>query len=497
MRCFCNQLCKWTIVLCGCLFLSSCMLGPDFHAPSAPHVKKYTPEKLPKKTASAKGLRKAGASQRFVSQMNLPGEWWHLFHSPALDELIRLSLENSPNLEAAKAALWQARENYLAQLGTFFPTVGGQVNAEKQRFSASTIGGNTGSSVFNLFNVTANISYTVDVFGGLRRQAEAFGAQIDYQQYQLIAAFITLTANVVTTAITVASLKSQIATTKELLAAQQATLGILQKQFQLGGVSKVEVYTQQTLVDQTRATLPPLQKSLAQTRHALTTLVGVPPSCKLPELRLKELNLPKDLPVILPSQLVRRRPDVQASEALLHAASAQIGVATANLFPQITLTGNYGWTALNVHELFTPFSKTWMMSTNLLQPIFQGGSLLAQRRAALAAYSQVFAQYRQTVLQAFQNVADSLRAIETDARTLRYQRQAEIASRNALKLAQAQYRLGGASYLILLNAQQQYLQTRINRVQAEAARYNDTAALFQALGGGWWNYTNTCQNRQS
>jgi NodT family efflux transporter outer membrane factor (OMF) lipoprotein len=241
------------------------------------------------------------------------------------------------------------------------------------------------------------------------------------------------------------------------------------------------------LLAQTRATVPPLEKSLAQSHHALAVLVGAFPNAKLPVIHLDKLTLPGHLPVSLPSRLVSQRPDVLAAEALLHAASAQIGVATANLFPQITLTGALGWQSMNPGSLFSATSKNWSMMGQLAQPIFQGGALLAQRRAAIAAYEQARAQYRQVVLQAFQNVADSLRAIELDAQTLRAQMNAERAARRTLSLTQQQYRLGGASYLGLLNAQQQYQQTRIARIQAEAARYNDTAALFQALGGGWWN----------
>ncbi|MBA3662009.1 MAG: efflux transporter outer membrane subunit [Gammaproteobacteria bacterium] len=479
------------------VLLTGCLVGPNFQPPPSPATHRYTDERLPEHTVATPSLGKAGIVQHFKPGRDIPHEWWGLFQSKSLDQLVRLSLKNSPNLAAAKAALAQARENLLSQIGTtLFPSVDLQGFGQRQRFSDDTIGFNQGS-IFNLFNVQANVSYTLDLFGGARRAVEAYGAQVDYQQYQLIGAYLALTANVVTTAITVASFKAQIAATLDLLRAQEVTLNILTKQFDLGGISRTQVYTQETLVNQTRASLPSLQKRLAQSKHALAALVGVLPSCKLPELELSELTLPANLPVVLPSRLVRMRPDIQASEALLHAASAQIGVATANLLPQVTLSGYYGWTAMTASGLFDPANHVWSVMSSFLQPVFRGGALQAQRRAAIDACQQAFQQYRQTVLQAFQNVADSLQAIETDGRILKAQRTAEIAARNSLTLAQSQYRLGGASYIVLLNAQQQYQQTRITRIQAQTNRYNDTAGLLQALGGGWWNYPRTaCQSQR-
>ena len=299
---------------------------------------------------------------------------------------------------------------------------------------------------------------------------------------------MTLTANIITTAITEASLRGQIAVTWSLIAEEERLLRILRQQFKLGGVAGSEVLTQATQLAQTRATLPPLQKSLAKNRDALAALVGdLPSQSHLPKFYLSELKLPVDIPLTLPSELVCQRPDIQASEALLHAASAQIGVATANMLPQITLSADYGWISTELSNLFTHANSVWSIEGQLVQPIFQGGTLLSRRRAAIAAYDQAAAQYRQTVLLAFQNVADALNALEIDARTLRAQAAAEDAARANFIVARNQYKLGGVSFLILLNAEVQYQQTRINRIQAEAARYTDTAALFQALGGGWWH----------
>jgi NodT family efflux transporter outer membrane factor (OMF) lipoprotein len=234
--------------------------------------------------------------------------------------------------------------------------------------------------------------------------------------------------------------------------------------------------------------LPPLEKALAQTRHQLSVFAGkLPGESGLPEFQLDSLLLPLELPVTLPSSLVRQRPDIQASEALLHAASAQIGVATANLYPQITLSGNVGSAALQAGNLFGSGNGFWSIAAGLLQPIFNGGALSARRRAAIAAYDQAAAEYQGTVLTAFQNVADALRALDLDASALKTQAETEVLARESLELATQQYQVGAVSYLTLLDAQRSHQQARIGLVQAQAARYADTAALFQALGGGWWN----------
>jgi len=464
------------------------MVGPDFHAPPHPRVKSYTVDPLPKKTAATPSAGKAGRTQTFKQAQNIPSEWWRLFHSRELNNLIDLGLANSPNLAAAYAALRNAQETLYAQIGsTLLPSASALVSGERQRFSEATLGLEVPPRIFNLFNTTVNVSYTLDVFGGARRQIESLKAQVDYQQFQLIAAYLTLTSNIVTTAIAAASYEAQIQASFNLLKSQEYTLYILRKQFQLGGIAKPNVLTQETLVEQTRATIPPLQKSLAQARHALAVLLGFFPNSKIPVLNLDSITLPSDIPVTLPSILVCQRPDVRASEALVHAASANIGVATANLLPQISITGTYGWTALVPNHLFHPISEVWSYLPSLTQPIFNGGALLARRRAAIDQYQQAWAQYKQTVLTAFQNVADSLRALETDARLLRDQRRAEISASENLNLSKQQYRLGGINYLILLTAQQQYQSTRLAVIQAKAARYSDTVALFQSLGGGWWN----------
>lgn len=485
-----NWICLRTILLV-LLGLTSvgCMVGPDFHPPCPPHTKSYTKPSLPNKTVSIKSGGRAGVSQRMLYSREIPAEWWTLFHSSAINQLVEKGIANSPTMASAQAKLRQAQENLNAQFGTLlFPTVAAQLSGQRQRFSDATIGGGDNTALFNLFNASVNVSYTLDVFGGSRRQIEALRAQVDYQRYQMVGTYLTLTSNIVTTALTVASFQEQITATKQLIHAQEDQLHIIEKQLHLGGASHENVLSQQTLVAQTRAQLPPLEKSLAQSRHALAVLIGCLPSeTDLPQVTLSQLTLPSRLPVSLPSSLLRQRPDVQAQEALLHQASAQIGVATANLLPQFTISGTEGWSAVVPNQLFTATTNTWAYGAQIAQTVFQGGALLAKRRAAMAGFDAAVADYKQTVLKAMSNVADVLHALQDDARAFKAQKQAENAARETLFLTRKQYRLGAVSYLSLLTAEQQYQQTVIGRIQAQTLRYNDTVALFQALGGGWWN----------
>lgn len=468
------------------LFMGGCKVGPDFHRPVMQRTAQYTPAVQPTQTVSAEVP--AGHSQYLILSQELPAQWWTVFQSPALNDLIVKGLNHSPNVKAAQAALRQAQENLTAGIGTtFFPAVNAQVNAQRQQTNDDSFGeGSSSPMIFNLLNPAFNLSYTLDLFGGGRRTVEALCAAVDYQRYQLEGTYLALTANIVTLAINEASFRAQVKATHELIASAESSLKLVNQQFNLGAVSYADVFNQETQLAQTRATLPPLEKSLAQTRHALAVLVGdLPSESCLPIFTLEALQLPAGLPLTMPSMLVRKRPDIRAVEALLHQASAQIGVATANLFPKLSLSANFGWESEHLGSLFKSYNQTWSYGGQLLQPLFNGGALLANRRSAIAAYDQVLAQYQQTVLQAFQNVADVLRAIEMDAKTLKYQAIAEKSAKNSLDLTEKQFQLGAISYLNLLQAQQTYQETLIARIQAQAARYLDTAALFQALGGSW------------
>ena len=468
--------------------LAGCSAGPDFRRPAPPAAASYATEGLPAETAEAKGA--GGAPQRFLSGQEIPSQWWVLFRSEPLARLIRQALADSPTLAAAQARIREAEENRRAQGGALWPRIDANASVRRQKASGASFGQPTiDAAPFTLHSASVSVSYAFDLSGGARRELEALQAQVEYQRYQLEGALLSLAANLVDTAVQEAGLRAQIRATREIVTAEERQLSLLEQRFQLGGGSHPEVLAQQAQLAQTLATLPPLEKQLARTRHRLAVLAGKFPAeaGALPVFELEGLNLPRDLPVSLPSSLVRRRPDIRAAEELLHAASARIGVATANLYPQITLTGNLGSEAPGIQDLFGSGTAVWSLGAGLLQPVFRGGELTAKRRAAFAAYDGAEAQYRATVLQAFQDVADVLRALELDAQTLKAQADAEAAAKASLDLARDRFELGAASYLTLLNAERQHQQARIVLAQAQAARFSDTAALFQSLGGGWWN----------
>ena len=468
------------------LGLGGCAVGPDFKTPPAPASgDSYTPNPMPAQTVSAPGP--GGAAQHFAAGQDIPAQWWTVFQSPALDQLIRSALAQNPTMAAAEATLRQAQENYNAQAGSLvYPAVNGQLGAARERASGLTTGG--APAVFNLYNASVNVSYTPDVFGATRRTLESAQAVVDYQRYQVEATYLALSANVVTTAIREASLRAQLKATREVLDALGKQQGLIEKQFSFGAVPRTTVLSQRNQVAQVAATVPALEKALAQTRHQLSVLAGrLPGEGGMPEFALETLALPEQLPVSLPSALVRQRPDIRASEELLHQASVLVGVATAAQYPQLTLSGSYGSASPTFGNLFNSETTIWNLGAGLTAPLFNGGALSAKRRAAEAAYDAAAAQYRATLLTAFQNVADTLRALDADAAALASQAEAEALAAESLSLAEQQYKLGGISYLALLDAQRTYQQSHINLVQAQAARYADTAALFQALGGGWWN----------
>ena len=480
--------------------LSACTVGPDFERPEPPNVDRYTADPLPRATASARVEK--GEAQHFLAGRDLPGEWWNLFRSPALDALITDAVKASPNLKAAEAALHQAREMRLAGEGAFFPLVQGSFNASRNKTAASLTPVPAGGSLYyNQYTAQLSVSYVPDVFGGTRRTVEGLLAQEEAQRFQLEATYLTLTSGLVAAALGEAGLREQIAATQEIIRIQRDALDILRKQFALGQVAGQEVAAQEAALAQAEATLPGLQKQLAQQRDLIAVLAGRAPSDQpAAKFELASLQLPQDLPVSLPSSLVEQRPDIRAAEASLHAASAAIGVAVAARLPQITLTANGGNTALSpltIASLFGPGTSFWTVAANASQTLFDAGTLLHKQRAAEAAFDQSAAQYKETVLAAFQNVADTLEALKSDADALKAAVAAEKAAKDSLDIARRQLSLGAVHYLALLNAENTYEQTLIARVQASAARFADTAALFQALGGGWWHRDDVPLERES
>jgi len=462
--------------------LAGCAVGPDFKAPAAPNTDRYTAESLPAATVATDVA--GGEAQTFNPGRAVPEQWWKLFGSQQLDSLVDLAFKSSPSVDSASAALRRAQENLNAQRGGLFPSIDANAQVQRQRASAAAFGqGSDASSLYNLYNASVGVSYTLDLFGGVRRGIEAQAAAVDFQRFQLQATYLTLAANVVTSGISEASLRAQITATNDIIAAFERQLKITEEQFQLGTVSNADVLSARANLASTRATLPPLQRQLSAVQNQLAVYLGkLPSERESTHFELADLTLPRELPLSVPSELVRQRPDVRAAEASLHQASAQIGVATANLFPQLSISGSFGSQALTSGDLFD--DHVWSIGAGLTQPLFHGGTLSAQRRAAIAAYDQSAADYRNTVLKAFQNVADALRALETDAESLRAQYEAMTAAQSSLELTEKQYALGSVSYLNLLTAQRQYQQARISYLQALASRYQNTAALFQALGGG-------------
>jgi NodT family efflux transporter outer membrane factor (OMF) lipoprotein len=464
------------------LLVAGCTVGPNYHAPTAPAVARITETALPSRTVSA--ATAGGGAQSLESGRDIPGDWWALFHSPQISDLVTRALAANPDVAAAQATLREARETLRAEQGSQYPQLSASLSGERERNQLVS----PAASTYSVITGSLSVSYTLDAFGGIRRQVEQLGAQVDYQRFELEATDLTLVANVVTTAITEASLRAQIDTTHDIVRAYDEALAVTRRRFELGGVSQVDVLQQQSLRDAQAATLPGLHKQLAQQRNQLAAyLGGVPSQYVTPTLDLATLTLPDDLPVSLPSALVEQRPDIQAYAALLHAATAAVGVATANTLPQISLTGSYGRDGNGLSSIFSPAGIIWSLAASLTQPIFDGGTLHARQRAAEAAAEVAAAQYSSTVDTAFQTVANALVAIQRDAETLAADLAAQATAARSLAVARAQYDAGGGTYLNVLTAEQADQSARLTLIAARAARFTDTVALFQALGGGWWH----------
>ncbi len=481
-----NLLARLGVTTLVAALLAGCTVGPRFHPPAPPTVGTYTAEPLPSPTVGTTGT--AGATQQLDSSMDVPAQWWTLFQSPELDRMVREALANSPTLAQATARLKEAQEESNARTGaTKYPTVSASVTAEREQVNLAAFGVPFPSPPpFNLLNGSVAVSYALDIFGANRKLIEGLNAQVEYQSWELQAARLMLAGNVVSAAIRQAQLRSQIDITRRLLALQQQQLTITEKRVEAGGLPQYDINQQRTLVEQTRASIPSLQQQLDVVNHQLATLIGkTPADAPIAGINLDSLHLPENLPVSLPSSLVHQRPDILAAESLMHQASANVGVATANLYPQIVLSANGG----GIGTSFTNGGSVWSFGATLAQPIFNGGALRAERRKAIDAYDEAGAAYQQVVLQAFEQVADSLRAVDNDAQTLQARTEAATQAETTYNIAAQRYAAGGVSQLSVLDAQRQYLQTTLDRTASAANRYSDSAALFQALGGGWWNET--------
>ena len=478
-----------SLLIGACLLaLAGCAAGPDYVRPAATLPPTYTAAANDAATVASEVP--LGQAQSFVPERDIPAQWWELFHSQPLNDLVLASLKQNPNVDAAQAALRGAQENVYAQQGYFYPTVDAGFAPTRQKVAGTLASGaSSGASYYNLYTAQVSVSYTADVFGGNRRQVESLKAQAEAQRFQLEATYLTLSSNVVGAAIQEAGLRGQIAATREIIADQTKLMEMFQRQYRLGQVAQADVAAQEAALAAAEATLPPLEKQLALQRDLLNALAGRFPSETLAaKFDLDSLQLPTELPLSLPSTLVEHRPDIRAAEEQLHAASAEVGVAAAARLPNITLgVSAYGSSALTLADLFKSGTGFWQLAGGITQPIFDGGTLKHRENAAQAAYDQAAAQYRATVLNAFQNVADSLQAIQSDAAALRAAAKAERAAARSLAIARRQLALGDISTLLLLGAEQAYQQAKLNLVQAQANRLQDTVALFQSLGGGYWN----------
>lgn len=459
---------------------AGCAVGPDFHRPAPPTVARYTPGPEPAAGPQTPSL---------AFGKDVPARWWTLYRSPALDSLEDRALKANPDLEAARAALRAAQQTYLAQRGALLPTVQVDYNVTRQQASgtpAPPLSSNV--NLFTLHTAQLEVGYVLDVFGGVRRQVEQTKAQAEQQKFETEAAYLTLTTNVVATAVQEASLHDQVEATRTIIRSEHDVLNVMRRQFELGQIARADLAAQEAAVAVAEQSLPPLEKQLAQTRDLLADLTGRAPSEANEEtIDLSSLVLPESVPVSLPAQLVEQRPDIRAAEANLHAASAGVGIAVAARLPTLTLSANAGGSSTQISSLFSQGNGFWALTADAAQPIFQGGALYHRQKAAEAIFAQAKAQYRSAVLAALQNVADCLQALDADGRTFAAAEISEARAAESYQIAKRQLELGQVSGPTVLAAEQAYQSAKLASVQAAAARYADVAALFQALGGGWWN----------
>ena len=481
-------------VVVAVLTLAGCAMGPNFRAPAAPKVDRFTPAPLPAETATA--TTAGGDAQRFLAGADVPAHWWATFGNPEIDRRIEQALQHSPTIAAAQAALRQAEENAKASASGLFPHLDANVGATRQKQSGAQFAGLGGGAVagsqpFNVFNAGVSVGYVFDLFGGVRRGIEAQRAAADVQRAQLDATYLTLAANVVTASLQEASLREQVNANQQVVDALRQQLAIAEKQQAIGARSFSDTLAVRTQLATASAILPGLEAQLAATRNQLATYLGVTPAqLALHPVALADVHLPTDIPVSLPSTVVAQRPDIRAAAAQLHAATASVGVATANMLPQLTLSGSVGSQAVEAGDLFSAGTGSWSVGLNILQPLFHAGELLHKKRAAQAGMDAALANWKQTVLVAFQNVADSLQALTYDTDTLKVLATAEQDAARLLSLTRSQYQVGAVGYLNLLSAVQTYQEARVALIKARTARLADTAALYAALGGSWQDAAN-------
>lgn len=481
------------ISLLGTLGLAACASGPDFERPTAPSASAY---RAADKDASAATPVEGGASQRYEPGTKIAADWYRLFGSAKLDELIENALKSNPTLEAAQARLSQARYELAANDASMYPKLDVDLGASRERANASALGlSSIPPNTFNLYSAGLSLSYDLDLAGADRRAIESAEAQAEVQRYKLLGTYLTLVDNLVVTALDAAIIHDRIAATESIIESDKRQLELVQAQMKAGAVSEEDVLRSSAQLAAQQATLPSLRQALEAQQTQLAILSGMNPgSFQGPDLSLADFKLPETLPYSLPSELVRQRPDILAAESQLHAANAEVGVATANLYPHLTLSASYGGLSNDSGILTNPAARTWAIGGNLFAPLFRGGELRAQRDAATEAYNAAYAQYRSTVLSAFGQVTDVLNAVHNDADGLQAQYASLTSAQASRQLVQAQYRDGAVSLLDMLIAEQTYDQADLAYLGALGQRYIDTASLYQSLGGGWWNASTTAND---
>lgn len=465
--------------------LAGCAVGPDFVTPPAPETKDYEVGGTPQPNVE----NAVEAQQHFAMGQRISGNWWQMFHSAQLDGVLQQAIAGNQTLVAAQAAVAQAQENIAQASGALWPQLDLAAGAHRQRVNLTSVGVNAQGPIVNLFSIGPTLTYAVDPFGGNRRRVEQQDALAQFQDYQLDAAYLTLTGGAATQAVQLASARGQIEAVNAIIADDQRNLELIRGQRRAGEATQMEVQLAESQLAADRTLLPPLRQQVSVARHALATLVGkAPGDWAPPDFDLAQFTLPQDLPVTLPSELVRQRPDILASEAQLHAASAAVGVATAQLYPNLNLTASFTQEALKPSKLFNPTASIFDVGANLLAPVFHGGALRAQKQASVDAFNGALANYKQTVLTSFQQVADTLQALAHDAELLDAQRRALESAEESLRLTRTTFRYGNVGILQVLDAQRQAEQARLGYVRAQAQRYLDSITLFTAMGGGWWDW---------
>jgi len=462
------------------LLLSACAVGPDYVRPEPPQVKQYTVTPTP----SSLDAGQDEPAQKFATGKSISAQWWSLYRSQPLQGVMEEVLAQNQTLIAARATLAQVQQALFQARGGYYPQL--DLNAAAQRQDTSEARGNP-ATTYNLYSVGANVSYRFDLFGGTRRAVEQAGAMLEYQHYQLAAAYLALTGNTVSQAINMASIRQQISAVQDIIAEDERNLQLVNLKFKAGKAAQRDVLSAESQLANDRVELPPLKQQLSVAQHALAVATGhLPGTWTAPAFDMSEFTLPMELPLSIPSALVRQRPDILAAEAKLHASSAAIGVAASQLYPNIEISGTLGNESLSSANLFQASNRFWSLVASLTAPIFHGGELAAQKQAAVFAFQASAADYQQTVLTAFAQVADVLRALAHDAELVGAQKTALDTSQTSLKLQRLSYAAGKSDLLQLLDAERAYQQARLGYVRAQAQRYQDTAQLFVAMGGGWW-----------